>query len=155
MYLGMVRQWQELFHDSNYSHVNLEASPDFVKLADAFGAHAIRCFQPSGVQAALEEAMAITDRPTVLDFRIAKEENVYPMIKSGGTIKDMVVKRPANMVPLGQLHGERDLYAWSRGGVHRGRRKSPLRGRRASGVGNPRGKPLGESVRQDGRRRAP
>ena len=44
--------------------------------------------------------MSITDRPTVLDFRIAKEENVYPMIKSGGTIKDMVVQRPPNMVPL-------------------------------------------------------
>ena len=44
--------------------------------------------------------MSITDRPTVLDFRIAKEENVYPMIKSGGTIKDMVVQRPPDMVPL-------------------------------------------------------
>ena len=99
-YLGMVRQWQELFWDSNYSHVDLEASPDFVKLAEAYGAHAIRCSDPSGVQAALEEAMTITDRPTVLDFRIAKEDNVYPMIKSGGTIKDMVVQRPPDMVPL-------------------------------------------------------
>jgi len=99
-YLGMVRQWQELFHDSNYSQVDLEASPDFVKLAEAYGAHAIRCSQPSGVKAALEEAMSITDRPTVLDFRIVKEENVYPMIKSGGTIKDMVVQRPPDMVPL-------------------------------------------------------
>ncbi|MBV9851384.1 MAG: biosynthetic-type acetolactate synthase large subunit [Armatimonadetes bacterium] len=99
-YLGMVRQWQELFHQSNYSQVDLEASPDFVKLAEAYGAHAIRCFHPSGVKAALEEAMTITDRPTVLDFRIVKEENVYPMIKSGGTIKDMVVQRPPDMVPL-------------------------------------------------------
>ncbi len=99
-YLGMVRQWQELFWDSKYSNVDLEASPDFVKLAEAYGAHAIRCFQPSGVQAALEEAMSVTDRPTVLDFRIAKEENVYPMIKSGGTIHDMVVQRPPEMVPL-------------------------------------------------------
>ncbi len=99
-YLGMVRQWQELFWDSNYSHVDLEASPDFVKLAEAYGAHAIRCSEPSGVKAALEEAMTITDRPTVLDFRIAKEDNVYPMIKSGGTIKDMVVQRPPDMVPL-------------------------------------------------------
>ena len=99
-YLGMVRQWQELFWDSKYSNVDLEASPDFVKLAEAYGAHAIRCFQPSGVRAALDEAMSITDRPTVLDFRIAKEENVYPMIKSGGTIHDMVVQRPPDMVPL-------------------------------------------------------
>ena len=99
-YLGMVRQWQELFWESHYSNVDLEASPDFVKLAEAYGAHAIRCSTPSGVEAALAEAMTITDRPTVLDFRIAKEENVYPMIKSGGTIKDMVVQRPPNMTPL-------------------------------------------------------
>ena len=99
-YLGMVRQWQELFWESHYSNVDLEASPDFVKLAEAYGAHAIRCSSPSGVEAALAEAMAITDRPTVLDFRIAKEENVYPMIKSGGTIRDMVVQRPPNMTPL-------------------------------------------------------
>ena len=99
-YLGMVRQWQELFWESKYSNVDLEASPDFLKLAEAYGAHGIRCSQPSGVRAALDEAMSITDRPTVLDFRIAKEENVYPMIKSGGTIRDMVVQRPPEMVPL-------------------------------------------------------
>ncbi len=99
-FLGMVRQWQELFWESKYSNVDLEASPDFLKLAEAYGAHGIRCSQPSGVRAALDEAMAITDRPTVLDFRIAKEENVYPMIKSGGTIRDMVVQRPPEMIPL-------------------------------------------------------
>jgi acetolactate synthase-1/2/3 large subunit len=95
-----VRQWQEMFHQSNYSHVDLEASPDFMKLAEAYGAHAIRCFTTSGVQAALDEAMTITDRPTVLDFRISKETNVFPMIKSGGTIHDMIVQRPPNLVPL-------------------------------------------------------
>ena len=100
-FLGMVRQWQELFHENRYSSVDLESgSPDFVKLAEAYGAHAIRCFNPSGVRAALEEAMSITDRPTVLDFRISKEENVFPMIPSGGTIHQMVVQRPPNMVPL-------------------------------------------------------
>ena len=99
-FLGMVRQWQELFWESKYSNVDLEASPDFLKLAEAYGAYGIRCSQPSGVRAALDEAMTITDRPTVLDFRIAKEENVYPMIKSGGTIRDMVVQRPPEMVPL-------------------------------------------------------
>ena len=99
-FLGMVRQWQELFWESKYSNVDLEASPDFLKLAEAYGAYGIRCSQPSGVRAALDEAMTITDRPTVLDFRIAKEENVYPMIKSGGTIRDMVVQRPPEMIPL-------------------------------------------------------
>jgi len=99
-YLGMVRQWQEMFHETRYSHVNLEASPDFVKLAEAYGAHAIRVRKPGDVRAALEEAMSITDRPTVIDFRIVKEENVFPMIPSGGTISQMVVQRPPNMVPL-------------------------------------------------------
>ena len=99
-YLGMVRQWQELFWDSHYSSVDLEASPDFLKLAEAYGAHGMRCSTPSAVRATLEEAMSITDRPTVIDFRIAKEENVYPMIPSGGTISQMVVSRPEGMVPL-------------------------------------------------------
>ncbi len=99
-YLGMVRQWQELFWDSKYSNVDLEASPDFLKLAEAYGAHGIRCSNPMMVTAALEEAMSITDRPTVLDFRISKEENVFPMIPSGGTIAQMVVQRPPDMVPL-------------------------------------------------------
>ncbi|MCW3062585.1 MAG: acetolactate synthase, large subunit, partial [Capsulimonas sp.] len=99
-FLGMVRQWQELFQGNRYSSVDMEAAPDFVKLAEAYGAHAIRCFNPSGVRAALEEAMSITDRPTVLDFRISKEENVYPMIPSGGTIHQMVVQRSPDMVPL-------------------------------------------------------
>jgi acetolactate synthase-1/2/3 large subunit len=99
-YLGMVRQWQELFWDSHYSSVDLEASPDFVKLADAYGAHAIRCSDPSQIRAALEEANGITDRPTVLDFRIVKEENVYPMIPAGQTIKQMEVQRPGDLAPL-------------------------------------------------------
>jgi acetolactate synthase-1/2/3 large subunit len=99
-YLGMVRQWQELFWDSRYSSVNLEASPDFMKLADAFGAKGIRVDSPDEVDAALAEAMTITDRPTVLDFRIAKEENVYPMIPSGGIVENMVVQRPSDLAAL-------------------------------------------------------
>jgi len=99
-YLGMVRQWQELFWDSHYSSVDLESSPDFVKLADAYGAHGIRCTDPSQIAAALEEASHITDRPTVLDFRIVKEENVYPMIPAGQTIRQMEVQRPSDLAPL-------------------------------------------------------
>ena len=99
-FLGMVRQWQELFWESAYSNVNLEASPDFMKLAEAYGAHGIKCTDATKIREAFEEANAITDRPTVLDFRIVKEENVYPMIPSGMTIKQMEVKRPADMAPL-------------------------------------------------------
>ncbi len=96
----MVRQWQELFWDSKYSSVDLEASPDFVKLADAYGAYGRRITDPSEMKSALEEAMAITDRPCVLDFRIVKEANVYPMIPSGQTIKQMVAPRPEGAPPL-------------------------------------------------------
>jgi acetolactate synthase I/II/III large subunit len=99
-FLGMVRQWQELFWDSRYSSVNLEASPDFLLLAQAYGAHGIRVEKPSDVQSALAEAMAVKDRPTVIDFRIAKEGNVYPMIPTGGTIEQMVVQRPSDFVSL-------------------------------------------------------
>jgi len=99
-YLGMVRQWQELFWDSRYSNVDLEASPDFLKLAEAYGAHGIRVDRPEDVESALAEAMAVTDRPTVIDFRIAKEENVYPMIPSGGIVENMVVQRPSDLVTL-------------------------------------------------------
>jgi acetolactate synthase-1/2/3 large subunit len=99
-YLGMVRQWQELFWDSRYSSVDLEASPDFVILAQAYGAKGIRVERPEDVEKALAEAMATTDRPTVIDFRIAKEENVYPMIPSGGLVENMVVQRPSDLAVL-------------------------------------------------------
>ena len=99
-FLGMVRQWQELFWDSRYSSVDLEAAPDFLKLADAYGAHGIRCADPSKIREVLEEANAITDRPVVIDYRIVKEANVYPMIASGGTIAMMEVQRPADLAPL-------------------------------------------------------
>ena len=99
-YLGMVRQWQELFWDSRYSSVDLEASPDFLKLAEAYGAKGIRVESPDQVDAALAEAKAYTDGPTVIDFRIAKEENVYPMIPSGGIVEDMVVQRPSDLAAL-------------------------------------------------------
>jgi acetolactate synthase-1/2/3 large subunit len=99
-YLGMVRQWQELFWDSRYSSVDLEASPDFMLLAQAYGAKGIRVDRPEEVDAALALARSITDRPTLIDFRIAKEENVYPMIPSGGIIENMVVQRPSDLAAL-------------------------------------------------------
>ena len=99
-YLGMVRQWQEMFHENRYSQVDLEASPDFVKLAEAFDCVGLRCTSPTEVEATLKQAMEINDRPVVMDFRVAKETNVYPMIPSGQTIHDMVITRPKNMAPL-------------------------------------------------------
>ncbi len=94
-FLGMVRQWQEMFWQKHYSHVNLEQAPDFVKLAEAYGCAGLRCENLADVDKTIQEAMAINDRPVLIDFRVAKETNVYPMIPSGQTIHDMVVSRPA------------------------------------------------------------
>jgi acetolactate synthase-1/2/3 large subunit len=105
-FLGMVRQWQEMFWQKHYSHVNLEMAPDFVKLADAYDCVGLRCERPEDVEATIERAKAINDRPVVMDFRVAKETNVYPMIPSGQTIHDMVITRPAAAAdePAGACH---------------------------------------------------
>ncbi len=90
-YLGMVRQWQELFFDRRYSHTYLaEGNPDFVKLAEAFGARGIRVEHPDRVQPAVEEAMRITDGPVLLDFHTDPEENVFPMVPVGQAIDRMI-----------------------------------------------------------------
>ena len=93
-FLGMVRQWQEMFWQSHYSHVNLELAPDFVKLAEAYGCVGLRCETVGDVEATIKKAMEINDSPVVIDFRVAKETNVYPMIPAGQTINEMIVRRP-------------------------------------------------------------
>jgi acetolactate synthase I/II/III large subunit len=92
-FLGMVRQWQEMFWQKHYSHVNLEQAPDFVKLAEAYGCTGMRCDRPEDVETTIQQALA-TEGPVVIDFRVVKESNVYPMIPSGQTIDDMVVRAP-------------------------------------------------------------
>jgi acetolactate synthase-1/2/3 large subunit len=94
-YLGMVRQWQQLFYGRRYSHSHLEPSnPDFVKLAEAYGAVGMRATHPDEVMTVLEAAMAINDCPVVMDFVVKQEENVYPMIPAGMTYYDMVESDP-------------------------------------------------------------
>jgi acetolactate synthase-1/2/3 large subunit len=95
-FLGMVRQWQEMFWQKHYSHVNLEAAPDFMKLADAYGCAGLHCERPEDVEATINAAIAITDRPVVIDFRVAKDTNVYPIIPAGQTVNEMIVRRPAD-----------------------------------------------------------
>jgi acetolactate synthase I/II/III large subunit len=92
-FLGMVRQWQEMFWQKHYSEVNLERAPDFIKLADAYGIPAILCDDPKDTISVIEKAMA-TRGPVLMDFRIAKETNVFPMIPSGQTINEMMTKKP-------------------------------------------------------------
>ena len=88
-YLGMVRQWQELFWDRRYSAVKMGASPDFVKLAEAFGATGIRLDDKTTLVEGMREAIA-TEGPVVVDVRVTKEENTYPMIPAGQAARDMV-----------------------------------------------------------------
>ena len=93
-FLGMVRQWQEMFWQSQYSSVDMERAPDFVKVADAYGMLGLRCESAGDVEATIRLAME-TEGPVIMDFRVAKETNVYPMIPSGQTVKDMIVRKPA------------------------------------------------------------
>jgi acetolactate synthase-1/2/3 large subunit len=92
MYLGMVRQWQELFFDRRYSYTELPPV-DFVKIAAAYGVDGMRVESPDGVREALEAAIE-TDGPFVLDFRIEREENVFPMVPAGAAINEMIGGHP-------------------------------------------------------------
>jgi acetolactate synthase-1/2/3 large subunit len=89
-YMGMVRQWQELLHGGRYSHSYSEALPDFVKLAEAFGAKGIRCSDPALLDAAIEE-MINYDGPVIFDCLVDKVENCFPMIPSGKAHNDMLL----------------------------------------------------------------
>jgi len=90
-YLGMVRQWQELFYGGRYSHSCLEqGNPDFVKVAESYGAVGLRATKPEEVEPVLRQAREVKDRPVVIDFHVAREENVYPMIPAGKAIYEMI-----------------------------------------------------------------
>jgi acetolactate synthase-1/2/3 large subunit len=88
-YLGMVRQWQELFYDKRYSQTQLNGNPDFVKLAEAFGAAGLRIEKTKEVRPAIEKALEI-DGPVVMDFVVEPEENVFPMVPAGEAIDRMI-----------------------------------------------------------------
>jgi len=82
-YMGMVRQWQEFFYESRYSHSYIDALPDFMKLAEAYGHVGMRIEKPEDVEGALKEAFAMKDRLVFMDFITDQKENVYPMIAAG------------------------------------------------------------------------
>lgn len=105
-YLGMVRQWQKLFYGKRYSMTNLKAgalsrrtegrefpeyTPDFIKLAESYGAKGIRVTKREEIAPAFEEAKKNTKAPTIIEFILDPEEMVYPMIKPGGTLEDMIM----------------------------------------------------------------
>ncbi len=88
-YLGMVRQWQDLFYNRRYSQVDLTVQPDFVKLAEAYGAVGLRARRPDEVRPVLEKAFAMPG-PVIVDIVTEREENCFPMIPPGGAIKDII-----------------------------------------------------------------
>jgi len=106
-FLGMVRQWQELFWRRRYSHVEI-SGPDFVKLAAAYGCPGLRVERTADVEEAIRTAMTHNDGPFFVEFVVAKEDNVYPMIPAGQTVKEMIdvpdtANAPTNGSPRGIL----------------------------------------------------
>ena len=107
--LGMVRQWQTLFYNERYSNTDLHDTtsqpenepkrpmgtriPDFVKLAEAYGCEGIRCEDPGDVDKVIEQAMAIDDRPVVVDFIVHKDAMVWPMVAAGTSNNDIKFAR--------------------------------------------------------------
>ena len=93
-FLGMVRQWQELFHAEKYSFTDLGASnPDFVKVGEAFGIPSISTNKIEEVDDIIDKLLAKSDGPSLAEFKVVKEDMVFPMVPSGGSISDMIVKR--------------------------------------------------------------
>ena len=90
-YLGMVRQWQEFFHGNRHSESYMDALPDFVKLAESYGHVGMRIENPSDVEGALKEAIALKDRLVFMDFITDQTENVYPMIPGGKGLSEMIL----------------------------------------------------------------
>ncbi|UPK45652.1 MULTISPECIES: biosynthetic-type acetolactate synthase large subunit [Paenibacillus] len=88
--LGMVRQWQEIIYENRYSHIDLAGSPDFVKLAEAYGVKGLRATNKEEAERAWQEALD-TPGPVVVEFVVRKEENVYPMVPQGATIDQMLM----------------------------------------------------------------
>ena len=89
-YMGMVRQWQELFYDKRYVCTTMDCAPDFVKLAEAYGAVGLRAIKPDEVEPVLAEGLAIP-KPVIMDFVVEKEESVYPMVPAGAAITEMLL----------------------------------------------------------------
>ncbi len=93
-YLGMIRQWQELFFDNRISGADLEGNPDFVKLAAAYDIPARRVTRSGDVDKAIKWAMAYNDGPCLIEAEVVKEDNVFPMIPAGAPLSGMIVEKP-------------------------------------------------------------
>jgi acetolactate synthase I/II/III large subunit len=89
-FLGMVRQWQELFYEKRYSFTDMSYAPDFVKLAEAYGIVGLRATKPEEVESTLCQGLSL-DKPVLMDFHVSREECVYPMVRPGASISEMTL----------------------------------------------------------------
>ena len=93
-YLGMVRQWQEMFYDNRLSGIDLDGNPDFVKLAEAYGAKGLHLRRAADVDRVLQAAGEYNDGPCLIDAEVVKEGNVFPMVPAGASLREMIVDPP-------------------------------------------------------------
>jgi len=93
-YLGMVRQWQEMFYDNRLSGIDLDGNPDFVKLAEAYGAKGFHLRRAADVDRVLQAAMEYNDGPCLIDAEVVKEGNVFPMVPAGASLREMIIDPP-------------------------------------------------------------
>ena len=93
-YLGMVRQWQELFFDNRESGVDMEGNPDFVKIGEAFGIKGFHLRRAGDVEKVLKKALDYNDGPCIVDAQVVKADNVFPMIPAGAAVSDMLIDEP-------------------------------------------------------------
>ena len=93
-YLGMVRQWQELFFDNRESGVDMEGNPDFVKIGEAFGIKGFYLRRAGDVEKVLKKALDYNDGPCIVDAQVVKADNVFPMIPAGAAVSDMLIDEP-------------------------------------------------------------
>jgi acetolactate synthase-1/2/3 large subunit len=107
-YLGMVRQWQELFYGNRYSETYMNALPDFVKLAEAYGHVGLRVEKPSDVEPALKEAFALKERLVFLDVITDQSENVFPMVQNGKGLNQMDLPPHMREIQLNPSENNRD-----------------------------------------------
>ena len=93
-YLGMVRQWQELFYENRESGVDLEGSPDFAKLATSYGIASYTISNVTDIKPVIDATLAYNDGPVVIDAQVIKATNVFPMVPPGSPLGDMVIEPP-------------------------------------------------------------
>jgi acetolactate synthase-1/2/3 large subunit len=90
LFLGMVRQWQELFYENRFAQTPLSDCPDFVKLAEAYGCLGLRARTPEELDQVIDQALANQDGPTIIDVRVRRQEKVFPMVPAGAPLNDMI-----------------------------------------------------------------